>query len=116
MILSSGNYNIIESGYALTFDENSNIVIEVKAAVNFKFRIIFEFQENGEERQLERDVDEKNNTIIYRCINFQEGAGTAEALEIGRASGKKIYLHFWIEKVAENRYIRKIQYTVYKEK
>ncbi len=115
MVISSGKYSIIEAGNALTFDEDANLVIEISAATNFKFRIIFEFQENGNERQIERVVDEKNNVIKYRCINFQEGAGTAEAFEIGQVGGKKMYLHFWVEKVAANKYIRSIQYTVYKE-
>lgn len=59
MVISSGNYSIIESGSALTFDEDANLVIEINAAINFKFCIVFEFQENGGERDIERVIDEK---------------------------------------------------------
>ena len=116
MVVSSGQYEVIETGNAITFDENADIVIKIKASWNFEFTIAIEFKEDGGERSISTTVDEQEKTIKYICTNFEMGAGTAEPLEVGNAGTKKLYLHFWVEKISASRYIRSIQYTVYKER
>lgn len=116
MIISSGKYDIIESGNAILFDEDSDVVIDVNVSHNFKFRIVVSFIENGGDTDLTKDVDVKTNVINFKCINFGLGAGTTHALEIGRTGSKRIYLHFWAEKVLANTLVRNFQYTVYKER
>ena len=116
VIISSGKYDVIETGNAILFDENSDIVVNIKAAFNFEFNIVFSFEENGGERSIAKDVDSKGNFIRIRCTNFGVGAGTVEAIELAHVKSKSIYLHFWVEKIAANNYIRSFQYTVYKER
>ena len=116
MVVSSGNYDIIETGNAITFDENSNIVIRIKTENGFQFEIELDFEENGEEREILSKVDEENKIIQYKCLNFGVGAGTAEPIMIGHTSGKEMYLHFWVEKISANKFIRNVQYTVFKER
>lgn len=118
MVVSSGNYEVIESGSAITFDESSNIVLKVKASWNFEFTIILEFNEDdgGGERNISINVDEQKKNIRYTCTNFGYGAGTAEPLEVGTAGLKKVFFHFWVERVSESKFIRSVQYTVFKER
>ncbi|HIZ77402.1 MAG TPA: hypothetical protein H9669_07265, partial [Firmicutes bacterium] len=107
----SGKYKIIDSGNIITFDENSGISIVVKPNIAFSFKVSVEFEENGGERDIVKTVDEKSNEVKIKCINFEMGAGTVEPLELATASGKKVFFHLWVEKIAANKYIRSIQYT-----
>lgn len=111
----SGKYKIVDSGNIITFDENSGVEIVVKPSETFSFKVSIEFEENGGERNLEKTVYGESNEIIIKCINFEMGAGTAEPLELATVSGKKVFFHFWVEKIAASQYIRSVQYTVFIE-
>lgn len=112
----SGNYKIIDSGNIITFDENSGVDLIIKPNATFSFKVSINFEENDGERDIIKAVDEKNNEIKIKCINFGLGAGTIEPLELATSKGKKVFFHLWVEKIAANKYIRSIQYTVFVER
>lgn len=115
MEIYSGNYKVIDSGSVITFDSNSGIDMILKIGVAFSVKLKFSFEENGGERSFDKIVDEKSNTISIRCINFDAGAGTVEPIRIAAVGGKSVYLHFWVEKLSANNYIRKLEYAAFIE-
>lgn len=116
MEIYSGNYQVIESGSVITFDANSGVEMVIKPSTFFSFRVIIKFEENGGERDIVKLVDEKSETICITCVNFDLGAGTVEPLELATTGGKKVYFHLWVEKVSANNFIRRVEYTAFRER
>lgn len=116
MELYSGNYKVIDSGTIILYDEKSNVKFLVKPSVKFSFELIIEFEENGGERNLLKKADENPNIITLKCINFGEGAGTIEPIELAVVGGKRVSLHLWVKKIADTKYIREMTFTIYIER
>ncbi len=112
----SGKYKIIESGSVIPYDENSGIELHLKLNDDFSVKLNLTFEENGKERDIEKNIDEINNIVSYKCINFGDGAGTIEPLELATASGKRVCFHFWVQKLSSKNSVRRIDYTVFMER
>lgn len=115
MLVRSGKYKIIETGSVIPFDGDTDVEFLITTTLDFTFTLKLVFEENGKERDIEKAVDEKENVISFRCLNFGAGAGTTEPLELATVSGKRVLLHFWTQRMTEKKNIRRIDYTVFLE-
>lgn len=115
--LSSGNYNIINSGQVFLFGEEAPFKINVICNDGFQFSLLLKFlKDNSEELNITQEVE--GNTIIYTCSNFKdEGAGVVEPLKIATVDGKQLFFLFWsyLEGMPEKKQVRSIKYTIYSE-
>ena len=115
--LSSGNYNIINSGQVFLFGEKEPFKIDVISDEDFRFSILLKFlKDSSGEIGMNQECEE--NTIIYTCINFRDnGSGLVEPLKIATVSGKQLFFTFWsyLEGTPEKKQVRSIKYTIYSE-
>ena len=58
-----------------------------------------------------------NGELILDCINFNDslGIGTNRPLELGMVEGKRLMMHFWSYLIGQDM-VRKIEYSIFKEK
>ena len=115
--LSSGNYNIINSGQVFLFGEKEPFKIDVISDEDFRFSILLKFMKDNSGK-IGMTQEHEENTIIYTCINFQDnGAGVVQPLKIATVGGKQLFFMFWsyLEGVPEKKQVRSIKYTIYSE-
>lgn len=115
---SSSNYSIIDSGTAMTFDNQATLQLKLVLDQSFFFTVqILFIKSDGGERELMQSADTKTNTISLSCKNFDNalGTGTNKPIELATYQSKKIFLHFWVYALGENS-IRKIDYCFYQER
>lgn len=109
--ISTSGYNVVSSGSVILYGADSELRLSVVASKTFSFEIILEFIKNDEKEQnLSKAVEE--NTITFKCINFNNslGTGTVEPLSIATIGGKKLFLHFWSYLMGDAS-VRKVEYT-----
>ena len=116
--LSSGNYNIIDSGQIFLFDENEDFRIDVDTKNNFLFSMIFKFKrDNTNKQQIDKILTE--NTITFICLNFNDrGTGFSKPMSIAQIDGKEVFLMLWsyLEGAEEIGKTRSVKYTIFQEK
>ena len=116
--LSSGDYNIIDSGQVFLFDENEDFRIDVDTKNNFLFSMIFKFKTDAtKQQQVDKIVME--NSIVFTCLNFNDmGTGFTKPLSIAKIDGKEIFLMFWsyLEGTEGIGKTRSVKYTIFQEK
>ncbi|MBQ3515557.1 MAG: hypothetical protein IJA32_17475 [Lachnospiraceae bacterium] len=116
--LSSGNYNIIDSGQAFLFDENEDFRIDVDAKDDFKFSMIFKFMTDATKQQ-QVDKIVKENAIVFNCLNFNDlGTGFSKPMSIAKVDGKEMFLMLWsyLDGREEIGKTRSVKYTIFQEK
>ena len=115
--LSSGGYDIIDSGHIFLFGEDKDLKMDITANNGFEISLILKFsKDTSNEQKIQKDISE--NTIILTCINFQnEGTGLATPVRIAAIDGKELYLMFWsyLEGKDEIK-SRSVKYTLFYEK
>ena len=115
---SSSTYLILDSGTAMTFDNQATLQLKLVLDQSFYFTVQILFKKgDGGERELMQSVDTETNTISLSCKNFDNalGTGTHRPIELATYQNKKIFLHFWVYALGENS-IRKIDYCFYQER
>ena len=116
--LSSGDYNIIDSGQVFLFDENEDFRIDVDAKNDFMFSIIFKFKTDAtKQQQVDKIVME--NSIVFTCLNFNDmGTGFTKPLSIAKIDEKEIFLMFWsyLEGAEGIGKTRSVKCTIFQEK
>lgn len=116
--LSSGKYNIVDSGQVFLFGEDEDLRIEVNTDKDFTFSMVFKFaKDNSGENKIVKKVVE--NTMEFLCLNFQDlGTGFSEPMSIAKIEGKEMFLMLWscIEGEKEGAGVRSVKYTIYMEK
>ena len=69
--ISSGNYNIVDSGQVFLFGESHDLKIEVDTNKDFAFSMVFDFWNDGtEEIKIENKV--VGQEIVFDCYNFDD--------------------------------------------
>ena len=92
----SSNYDVLDYGTIILFDEKSNFVLYVDTEDNFKFQVTIDFSDDNSGQKF-IDTKTKNNEIKMTCMNFlSSGTGTSVPIEIATWKSKKIYLSFWV--------------------
>lgn len=116
--ISSGNYNIVDSGQVFLFGESHDLKIEVDTNKDFAFSMVFDFWNDGtEEIKIENKV--VGQEIVFDCYNFDDkGTGLSTPIEIAQIDGKKLFLSFWsyLEGKEDKQRVRSIKYTIFIEK
>ncbi len=116
--LSSGNYDIIDSGQVFLFGEQEDLRIDVAINEEFSFSMIFKFtKDNSKEQQVKKIIEE--NTIIFSCFNFDDvGTGLSEPMSIAKIDNKEMFLLFWsyLEGTGQTGKVRSVKYTIFCEK
>lgn len=113
--LSSGDYDIINSGYVFLFGKDEDLKIDIDAENGFKFALILKFRKDDSvEKKIEKEMIDQ--TIILSCINFRNnGTGLASPVNIATVNGKELYFMFWAYQEGEDE-VRGIKYTLFYEK
>ena len=112
----SSNYEIIDFGSLMTYDNSSEVKIKIECDNGFAFNLIFNFDSSdSKEHNLKLRID-KDNTIVFLCTNFDNtlGTGTSKPIELATVDNKKVYINFWVYSLGQKA-MRKIDYTIYKE-
>ena len=119
---TSGNYQIIDSGIAITFSMKDGISFKVNMNIedntdpfSLTVKLNFETDNAAKERRLKFATDERENILEVKCINFEPlGAGTSKPIKIANYRGSGIYMHFWVYELGGTAG-RKIEYCFYAE-
>lgn len=112
----SSNFEIIDSGALIAYDNDSNVIMSIECDENFTFNLKFVFDSSDcKDHNLKLRIDD--NTIELTCTNFDNalGTGTAKPIELATVNGKKVYLNFCAYSLLNNA-MRKIDYTIYVER
>lgn len=116
--LSTGNFDIIDYGTVLLFDEKSDLTIKIAASDSFRFSLTLSFLEKQSEEQ-KIEIAAENHHIKMECVNFAaEGTGMTKPAELAKVDGKSIYFSFWTclqGQMPGKGKVRKVDYTVYRE-
>ena len=110
--ISTNNHKVISSGMVILNDVDADLKLEVKASNDFTFTVILRFINNEDgEVGLKKDID--GNTVIFKCINFNNtlGTGTVKPLPLATVSGKDVLLNFWSYLLGDKSSARKVEYT-----
>lgn len=114
--ISSMDYDVIDSGTIIAYDENADITFHFndQEGIKFNLRIVFKNDEKGSQI-INRKIS--GNNIEYECVNFSNaGTGTSMPIEIIPYKDKKIYIRFWAileGDIAGKGKTRKIDYTFF---
>ncbi|MBR0343418.1 MAG: hypothetical protein IJH64_14440 [Oscillospiraceae bacterium] len=118
--ITSNDYEVVDSGIVFFF--KNDYPMELKKRFNngalVNIRIIVKDDET-ERQDLLVNVNQDESVVEYTCINFNNafGTGTNEPVEVATIDDKKYFLHFWIYTLGDNENrVRKMEYTVWKEK
>ena len=115
----SANYELIDSNSFLFFDGSASVDILETFANGFEITIrITCVSDDSNNQRLDYVANAENNTIEYKCLNFNNslGTGTSKPVEIGAFNGKKLYIHFWIYAMGNDRDTRRLEYSIWKER
>ena len=113
LVKVSNGYLLIDSGFIVTFNKNSDIEFILNSIDDFGLKMHFSFEEDDSgEQHITTDSDE--DTVYVKCKNFKDtsGAGTKELLRLGQYNGKSVYIGFWIYPLAA---LKKIEYCFFIE-
>lgn len=120
IIISNGNFDVIDTGSILAFDRKKSIDLIKRFSEDFVVTIkIFTIKEEDSNSEIRVRTDADHNIIEYTCVNFDNvlGTGTVSPIEIGSIGGKKLYIHFWLYSLGgEENTTLKLEYTIWKEK
>ena len=121
---SSKGYIILNSGSAMTFDENAPLTLKLsflneKGEQPFSFFIefLFENREN-EEHSVKVQENKDKQLVTITCINFNNafGTGIVQPAIVAKYLSTDIYLRFWIYALGDNNVAKKIDYCFYQGK
>lgn len=117
--ISSGDFELISSNSIIYYEKELPIDIDLlfNDLTKISIRIANVKDETGK-RNLQIDLNAKENKIEYKCMNFNGsfGTGTSKPIEFGTMDEKKMFIHFWIYEMGSNDNVRKIEYSIWKEK
>lgn len=117
----SDDLKIVSSGSLLMATQDSQLRLDVKATDSFSFSIVFRFvREDGRMQAIDKKIEETSDgaTVIYSCVNFDNGLGTGtiEPLELATVSGNELLISFWVYLMGDSdRGARKIEYSMFEK-
>lgn len=94
--LSTNGYQIINSGLAFLYDNESELTMNIDTEKNFSFTLVLKFKTTeNKEQSIEKNINE--NTITLICNNFENplGTGTVKPISLATLDNKDLLLHFW---------------------
>ena len=114
--VENAGYEIIASAAFLMENPQSELLLHITDEGSHFGDITVHFTDIPDQKD-EIKADFLNGSLTLTCINFNNalGTGTSVPFEIGSISGKKLILHLWSYFLG-NRSVRKVEYTLYKEK
>lgn len=115
--LSSGGYDIVDSGQVFLFGEDKDLKIDIITDDHFQFSVVLKFYKNDlNEPKVEKEVVEQ--TIYLSCMNFDDmGTGLVAPFSVATLDGRELYLLFWsyLEGKAGEK-VRSVKYTLFYER
>ena len=118
IIMSSGNYKIIDSGQVFLFGLDDELRMDVDTNKGFVFSMIFKFiNDDTKEMRVDKKIEE--NTISFTCVNFEGlGTGFSSPMSIAKIEGKELLLMLWsyLDGDSERGRVRDVKYTIFLEK
>ena len=107
------NYNILDSGTVISFN-NESIYFDLAPDL----KIFFSFLDEKENKEQRMDFNPiSNNELEIKLINFNNslGTGNTEPLQIANLNNKKVYLNYRVYSL-DSKSNRTLHYTWYLEK
>lgn len=115
--LSSGDYNIADSGQVFLFGEDKDLTIHVSANDGFHFSLRLEFSKDSSGNQaINQEI--MDDVVVLSCLNFQNnGTGLISPVKIAEIEGREMFLIFWsyLEGGGERK-VRSVKYTLFYKK
>lgn len=117
--LSSSNYDIVDHGSVILYQEDSELTFDIDTENGFKFQLVLKFKNDNNSKQcVNRTV--MNNIVTLDCINFMSsGTGTGIPVEVATIKHKKIYIAFWVyvegDMVGKKK-TKSVKYTLFMER
>ena len=120
-VIVNGSYQIVDMGSFITYDYNSDIIVNTFISYNEKeipLRISFEFKSNSDEPQPSATASLEDGNLQITCTNFHGniGLGVASPIDLQLKDGTKFFLRYWISNLGNQDTSRRIEYTLYTEK
>ena len=110
---ASNGHLLMDSGFIVTFTQNSDVTFSVTSINDNQLKIKISFEDdNSGEQTIQTDSDE--DTVYIKCKNLKRssGSGTKELLKLGKYKGKDIHIGFWIYTLGS---LKKIEYCFFIE-
>lgn len=118
--LHSSNYDIIDHGIVILFQEDSDLTFEIDTGKNFKFGLVLKFIDNDENDNQVVNRIVSGNKVTLECVNFMSsGTGTTIPIEVAKVRNKRIYIAFWMYvegDVIGQKKTRSVKYTLFMER
>lgn len=113
---STGNFEILESGNVITYEEKSDLSFDIEMNKDFKFSLLIKFS-TDEKKNHKITAHTLNSTITLVCTNFDNafGTGLTKPVELATFNNKKVFFMFWVRRLAGNG-PKEISYTFYIER
>lgn len=117
--LHSSNYDIIDHGTVILYQEDSDLTFDIDTENGFKFQLVLKFINDDKSIQCVNRLL-SNNIVTLECINFMSsGTGTVVPVEVATVQYKKIYIAFWMYiegDVVGKKKTRSVKYTLFMER
>jgi hypothetical protein len=108
MKISSGHYDVIDSGQVISFNDES-VFFDLGPELN----VTFKFGVDTEKTDFRVDVSITGPTqLILNCVNPND-AGLKFPIKVGNIGLKNVYVIFWITNLTVSSVCKKIEYTWY---
>lgn len=121
--ISSGNYNIIDSGIIFFYEDSITIELFDDDGTKDVTIIVELVQDNSIDKPaIKSEILDKDKALKIKCINFLsnlESNGIIRPVHVAdNDSGKKMYFMFYITREGKPGYIRTntLKYTIFQEK
>ena len=113
--IRSGNFRIIESGMAMTIDEDAGLEFKVDLDdASVQFNISVSFQEDAERNMIIK-MNKDTVQIEFNGFGDPSAYGVRGPVEITLADGRVIFLRIWVTRMGANYSAKKVEYVFYEE-
>ena len=114
---SSGNYDVLQSGMAMTFSADDSLLLsaDFDNQLQFDIEIVFDDSAGDQELKITKRPEDEIIMISFNHFVSATAFGTNNPIELGMMNGKKIYFRTWISRMGNGHHAKKIDYVFYRE-
>lgn len=117
--LRSSNYDIIDHGIIILYQEDSDLTFDIDTGTGFKFKLVMKFINDANSEKCVNRIA-LNDVVTLECINFlPSGTGTSIPIEVAQVQNKKMCMAFWVYTegdVVGQKKTKSVKYTLFMER